>query len=63
MDACLRVGKLGNSSVRYEVGIFKAGEETPAAVGYFTHVFVDRLTRQPTRITGRLRAAMEALLP
>ena len=62
VDACLRVGKLGNSSVRYEIGIFKVGEEEPAAIGYFTHVFVDRLTRQPTRISGRLRAAMEALL-
>lgn len=61
VDACLRVAKLGNSSVRYEIGIFKAGDEEPAAVGYFVHVFVDRLTRQPARIGGRLRAAMEAL--
>ncbi len=61
VDACLRVGKLGNASVRYEIGIFKPGEEEPAAVGYFVHVFVDRLTRQPMRISGRLREAMEAL--
>jgi len=61
VDACLRVGVLGNSSVRYELGIFKAGDEEPAAVGYFVHVFVDRLTRQPVRIEGKLRAAMEAL--
>ena len=52
-------GKLGNSSVRYEIGIFKAGDEEPAAVGYFVHVFVDRLTRKPVRISGRLREAME----
>ena len=62
VDACLRVAKLGNSSVRYEIGIFKPGEEEPAAVGYFVHVFVDRLTREPLRIGGSLRAAMEALL-
>lgn len=62
VEACLRVGKLGNSSVRYEIGIFKPGDEEPAAVGYFTHVFVDRVTRQPTRIAGELRRAMEALL-
>ena len=62
VDACLRVAKLGNSSVRYEIGIFKTGEEEPAAVGYFVHVFVDRLTREPLRIGGSLRAAMEALL-
>lgn len=62
VDVCLRVGKLGKSSVRYEIGIFKTGEVEPAAVGYFVHVFVDRLTRQPVRISGRMRAAMEALL-
>ncbi len=61
VDACLRVGKLGNSSVRYEIGVFKVGNEAPAAVGYFVHVFVDRLTGAPTRISGRLREAMEAL--
>ena len=62
VDACLRVGLLGKSSVRYEIGIFKAGDEEPAAVGYFVHVFVDRLTRKPVRISGRLREAMEGLL-
>ena len=62
VDACLRVGELGNSSVRYEIGIFKAGEVEPAAVGYFVHVFVDRLTHKPVRISGRLREAMAALL-
>lgn len=62
VEACLRVGTLGNSSVRYEIGIFRPGEEEPAAVGYFVHVFVDRLTRQPVRIDGKLREAMVALL-
>ena len=27
VDACLRVAKLGNSSVRYEIGIFKPGDD------------------------------------
>ena len=62
VDVCLRVGKLGNSSVRYEIGIFKPGKEAPAAVGHFVHVFVDRVTRQPLRIEGKMRRAMEALL-
>ena len=62
VDACLRVGKLGNSSVRYEIGIFRVDDEAPAAVGSFTHVFVDRVTRQPTRIEGKLREAMQTLL-
>ena len=62
VDACLRVTKLGNSSVRYEIGIFKPDDEEPAAVGYFVHVFVDRLARKPARIDGELRRAMQALL-
>ncbi len=61
VDACLRVGLLGRSSVRYEIGIFKSDEAEPAAVGYFVHVFVDRLTRKPAPISGRLREAMQAL--
>ena len=62
MDVGLRVAALGNSSVRYEIGIFIAGDDEPAAVGYFVHVFVDRETMQPTRITGDLRRAMNALM-
>lgn len=62
IEAGLRVAKLGNSSVRYEIGIFKPDEDNPAAVGYFVHVFVNRKTNQPTRIEGGLRQAMEALI-
>lgn len=62
VDAGLRVAKLGNSSVRYEIAIFKEREESPAAVGYFVHVFVDSQTQKPTRIQGRLMSAMEILL-
>ena len=36
------VKKLGNSSVQYEIGIFKIGEDDACAVGYFVHVYVDR---------------------
>ncbi|MEL6408360.1 MAG: thioesterase family protein [Chloroflexota bacterium] len=64
LDACLRVSKLGNSSCRYEIGIFKQGEEQPAAVGYFVHVFVDRTGDNPVPkpITGQLRDALEKLV-
>lgn len=62
ITAGLRIGRLGNSSVRYEVGIFKQVEADPAAVGYFVHVFVDPTTNQPTPISGQLRQAMEKIL-
>lgn len=60
--AGLRVGKLGNSSVRYEVGLFAPAEDQPAAEGFFVHVFVDRHSRRPTPITGRLRDALSSLI-
>ena len=58
----LRVGKLGNSSVRYELAIFKQGETLAAAAGYFVHVFVDRKTRRPVPIPERIRAALTRLI-
>ncbi len=60
IDAALRVGKLGRSSVRYEIGLF-AQDGAAAATGWFVHVFVDRETRRPTPPTDRLRTALEAL--
>lgn len=61
IEVCLRVSRIGNSSVRYEIGIFQPGETAPSAIGYFVHVFVSRRTQQPTRIDGRLRQALQAL--
>jgi acyl-CoA thioester hydrolase len=58
----LRVGKLGNSSVRYELAIFKKGENLPAAAGYFIHVFVDRETQRPVPMPERIRAALRRLV-
>lgn len=62
VEACLRVGKLGTSSVRYEVGLFSPDSGGPAASGYFVHVFVDRQTRRPTPMPPGLRAALARLL-
>jgi acyl-CoA thioester hydrolase len=58
LEAGLRVAHLGTSSVRYEVGIFVQGETTARAHGKFTHVFVDRTSRRPVPIEGRLREAL-----
>lgn len=62
IDAGLRVGKLGNTSVRYEVGLFSPGGATVAASGYFVHVFVDRESRRPTPLPPPLRSALQRLL-
>lgn len=62
LDGGLRVTRLGRSSVRYEVGIFRHDESAAAAVAYFVHVFVDRTTRRPVPIDGPLRAVLEDIL-
>lgn len=61
IDAGLRVGKLGNTSVRYEIGLFRQGEAEPAATGHFVHVFVDRETRRPAPLPPGIRACLERL--
>ena len=62
LEAGLRVGHLGNSSVRYEIAIFISGDDEAAATGYFIHVFVDRETRKPVPISAPVRLAMETIL-
>jgi acyl-CoA thioester hydrolase len=62
VHAGLRVAKLGNSSVRYEIGLFKNEEETASAQGYFVHVYVDRASRRPTAVPADMRAALEKIL-
>jgi len=61
VTAGLRVARIGNSSVRYEVGLFRNEEEVAAAEGFFVHVYVDRETRRPQPLEERLRAALETI--
>ncbi|MCS7267676.1 MAG: acyl-CoA thioesterase [Geminicoccaceae bacterium] len=62
IEAGIRVARLGNSSCRYEIGIFKRGEETASADGHFVHVFVDRASQRPVPIPQPIRAALSRLL-
>ena len=62
IEVGLRVGKLGNSSVQYELAVFKVGEQEACAAGRFVHVFVDRTSNQPVPIPGMLREAMQRLV-
>lgn len=61
LEGALRVAHLGNSSVRYELAIFKQGEALAAAQGHFVHVFVDRQTNKPVAIPERIRDALARL--
>jgi acyl-CoA thioester hydrolase len=56
------VNKLGNSSVTYEVGVFEEGKVTPAAVGGYTHVFVENKSRKSMSIGEDMRIGLEKLV-
>lgn len=53
----IRLEAVGTSSIRYEVGIF-AGQESPAAIARFVHVYVDPTTRRPVAIPEVVREAL-----
>ena len=57
----VRLEKLGNSSVIYQLAVFKGDDEQPAALGRFVHVYVDEETRKPVPIPSIIRTALEKL--
>ena len=61
IDAGLRVDKLGNSSVRYGIAIFRKGESSAVAHGHFVHVFVNRDEQKSAPIPDNLRSALEKI--
>lgn len=61
IDAGLRVEHLGNTSVRYGIGLFRPGRDEPAAEGWFVHVFVDRANRRPVALPDGMRQALKRL--
>lgn len=57
----VRVVHLGRSSVRYELALFRNDDTSPAAVGHFVHVYVDRGSRTSVAIPDAVREALEHL--
>lgn len=57
----IRVAKLGNSSVRYEEGVFREDEDEVVAQGHFVHVYVSRENRRPVAIPDNMRALLQSI--
>ncbi len=55
LEVGLRVAKIGRSSVRYELAVFREGAELAAAEGHFVHVYVDRASMRPVSIPDAVR--------
>lgn len=61
IEAGIRVGRYGNSSVRYEVGIYALGQSIASAQGHFVHVYVDRNSRRPVPMSEEFKLVLEQL--
>ncbi len=61
VEAGISVSHIGNSSVRYEVGLFRKGDIEPVAQGFFVHVYVDRASRRPTSIPEKMKTVLKAI--
>ncbi len=54
----LRVERVGETSVAYALGVFRAGEERAAADGRFVHVYVERAAMRPVPVPEAVRRAV-----
>lgn len=65
LELGLRVNKIGNSSVTYEVGVFEQGQPEVKTVGGYTHVFVNRATMRPSTsgMSRQIRDGLTTLCP
>ena len=61
IDAGIRVTKIGTSSVRYEVGLFKEKNQISSADGFFVHVYVDRKTNNPTPLNYHFKKTLDTI--
>jgi acyl-CoA thioester hydrolase len=62
LDIGVRVRRLGNSSVTYEIGIFKESADSPSATGHFVHVYVRPGQMQPISVPDRVRDGLQRLV-
>ncbi len=60
--AGIRVGKIGNSSVIYEIGLFAGKHNLASAQGFFTHVYVNRKTQRPIALSNNFKNKLTELL-
>ena len=63
IDAGLRVAKIGNSSIVFEMALFGPNSKTAAANGHMVEVIVDNKTGKPRPLNSYQRYALEAFMP
>ena len=61
IDAGIRVTKIGTSSVRYEVGLFREKNVISSSDGFFVHVYVDRKTNKPIPLNYDFKKLLDTI--
>ncbi len=61
LEVGIRVEHIGRTSVRYDLAVFKVGDELADARGAFTHVYVSRATQTPVPIPLDVMAVLKKL--
>ena len=61
IEAGIRITKIGNSSVRYEVGLFKQNDNLASADGFFIHVYVDRVNNKPISLDYEFKKKLDTI--
>jgi len=62
IHAGIRVAKLGNSSVRYEIALYRNDDPLPCAAGHFVHVYVERRSNRAVPIPVQVRTLLSTIL-
>jgi acyl-CoA thioester hydrolase len=62
ITAGIRVARLGDSSIRHEIGVFAGDNGRASAEGFMVHVCVDAATRRPAPLPGAWREALQQLM-
>ncbi|MDD2058535.1 acyl-CoA thioesterase [Pseudomonas sp. GD03860] len=57
----VKVAHLGNSSLRYELGLFRNDEQQASAAGYIVYVYVDRVSNRSVPIPQAVRTVLATL--
>ena len=62
IEVGVAIAKIGNSSLTYDLAIFKQGKLQASAQGQFVHVFVERETKKSITIPQEMRDALKPYL-
>ena len=61
VHAGIRVARLGSSSVRYEIALYRNDDPLPCAAGHFVHVYVERSSNRSVPIPANVRDMLTSI--